>query len=220
MAIYEIPVRKKRNFFENWSLTKKIIAFNVILFFVFTLIDSLTSINFIWNYIALGLENILVFRYWTFLTSMFMHGGIFHLFVNMFSLFFIGSLIEKILGRRRYFWFYIFSGLFAGLLFVLSGFIDFGPPAVGASGVLFGLVGLLMILTPNIKVYMMFIPIPIKMKYAAPGMLVLLWIVSIVGKIGIGNFAHLGGFIAGIIYGLYLKNKFPNKIKSLGRQFG
>ncbi len=212
-------MKRKKNLFENLSVTKKIIGINVLLFFVFTLIDSLTPINFIWNYVAVGLENILVFRYWTFLTSMFMHGGIFHLFMNMLSLFFIGTLIEKILGKKRYVWFYILSGIFAGILFVLAGLVDSGAPAVGASGALFGLVGLLMILIPNLKVSMMFIPIPIKMKYAAPGMLILLWIVSIVGKIGIGNFAHLGGFIVGIFYGLYLKNKFPRKIEYIGRQF-
>ncbi len=103
----------------------------------------------------------------------------------MLSLFFIGKLIENILGRKRYFWFYILAGIFAGLLYVLVYFVtgsSGNAPAVGASGALFGLIGILMILTPNLKVYVMFIPIPIKMKYAAPGMLILLWIVSIVGK--------------------------------------
>jgi membrane associated rhomboid family serine protease len=219
MSIYQIPIKQKRRIFDKMNLTTKIVVINVICFIIFNLIDGLTSINFILNNVAVSLDNILEFKLWTFLTSMFMHGGIFHLFVNMLSLFFIGNLLEKILGRKRYLWFYILSGIFAGGLFVLSGLLESSVPAVGASGALFGLIGLLMILTPNLPVYMMFIPIPIKMKYAAPGMLVILWLISIVGNIGIGNFAHLGGFIAGIIYGFYLKEKFPNKIKLIGRHF-
>jgi len=220
MSIYQIPIKQKRSIFERMNLTTKIVIINILCFIIFVFVDSVTKINFIQNYIAVSLENIQNLRLWTFLSSMFMHGGIFHLFVNMLSLFFIGNLLEKILGKKRYLWFYLLSGIFAGGLFVLAGLIEGSLPAVGASGALFGLIGLLMILTPNLPVYMMFIPIPIKMKYAAPGMLVLLWIISIVGKIGIGNFAHLGGFIVGIIYGLYLRKKFPNKIKHLGKYFG
>jgi len=140
----------------------------------------------------------------------------------MLSLFFVGSLIEKIIGRRRYFWFYIFSGIFAGAFFILVSFlfgVDLHSYAVGASGALFGLIGLLMLLTPNLPVYIMFIPIPVKMKYAAPGMLVLLWVISLAGNVSIGNTAHLGGLIAGLIYGLFLKSKYRNKTAYIRRYF-
>ena len=76
-----------------------------------------------------------------------------------------------------------------------------------------------MILTPNLPVYIMFIPIPIKMKYAAPGMLILLWLISIAGDISIGNTAHLGGFLAGLVYGIYLRSKYKNKTKYLSKYF-
>ena len=91
--------------------------------------------------------------------------------------------------------------------------------AVGASGALFGLIGLLMLLTPNLRVYLMFIPIPIKIKYAAPGILIVLWLISIAGDVPIGNTAHLGGLIFGLIYGLYIRKKYPRKIKMLNAQF-
>jgi len=52
-----------------------------------------------------------------------MHGGVFHLFINMFSLVFVGSLVQKLLGPKRYLLFYLISGLFAGLLFVLLSLI-------------------------------------------------------------------------------------------------
>ena len=153
---------------------------------------------------------------------MFMHGGFFHIFANMLSLFFIGSLVERILGARRYLFFYLISGLLAGVFFVLSSLLftsDMNSYAVGASGALFGLVGFLMIITPNLPVYVMFIPIPIKMKYAAPGILVVLWVISAAGNLPIGNTAHLGGLLIGIAYGLYLRKSYKNKTKYISRYF-
>ena len=65
----------------------------------------------------------------------------------------------------------------------------------------------------------MFIPIPIKMKYAAPGMLILLWIISVTGNVSIGNTAHLGGLLAGLVYGLFLTMKYKNKTSYIRKQF-
>jgi len=76
-----------------------------------------------------------------------------------------------------------------------------------------------MLLTPNLPVYILFIPIPVKIKYAAPGMLILLWFISVTGNVPIGNTAHLGGLIAGLVYGLYLRNRYRNKVKALSKFF-
>ncbi len=224
MGVYQIYPKKKKNFFGNFSnlsLTTQLILINVFCFVLFYILIGTDILS--WDHIAINPANILNGMYlWTFFTSMFMHGGVFHLFVNMLSLFFVGSLIEKIIGKKRYFWFYIFAGLFAGVLFVISSFIfpgDLHNYAVGASGALFGLVGLLVLLTPNLPVYIMFIPIPIKMKYAAFGMVILLWIISITGNVPIGNIAHFGGLVFGLIYGLILRKRFPNKIRDISRHF-
>lgn len=224
MPVYQVFPKKPKHrfsFFENLSLTGEIILINVFCFIVFWALIGFNVISM--DFVAIKPKNILEGKYfWTFLTSMFMHGGFFHLLANMLSLYFVGSLVERILGKKRYFSFYIISGLFAGLLFVLSPFVfpsDLNTYAVGASGALFGLVGLLIFLTPNLPVYMMFIPIPVKMKYAAPGMLVLLWLISILGDLPIGNVAHFGGLLCGIVYGLYLRKKFPQKIKFISRHF-
>jgi len=220
-GIYQVYPRKKKSFFSSFSINTILILLNLIFFIIFFILIS-SNIKFL-NYIALKPSNILQFSYlWTFLTSMFMHGGFFHIFANMLSLFFIGGLVEKILGARRYLSFYLISGLFAGLFFVLSSLVftsDFNTYAVGASGALFGLIGLLMLLTPNLPVYVMFIPIPIKMKYAAPGILIVLWLISIAGDVPIGNTAHFGGLIFGLIYGVYLRNKYKNKIKYISKHF-
>jgi len=214
-------IQRRNNFGKGLSLNTIFIIVNVIAFIVFTLLMSLGYLSI--DAIAINPYNILQGMYiWTFITSMFMHAGFFHLFVNMLSLFFIGSLVEKLIGRKRYFWFYMLSGIFAGLLFVLSAFIfpqDINTYAVGASGALFGLIGVLMFLTPNLPVYVFFIPIPIKLKYAAPGILILLWVISIAGNVPIGNMAHLGGLIAGLGYGLYLRRKFKKKTNYIRRHF-
>ena len=224
MVYRTYKVKRGLNFlrsFNSLSVNIYFILLNIILFFVFFILIQLNAVFL--DYIALKPLNISQGRYlWTFLTSMFMHAGFFHLFANMFSLLFIGSLTEKILGGKRYFWFYMISGLFAGLLFVGSTWVfpeDVNTFAVGASGALFGLVGLLVLLTPNLPVYLMFIPIPIKMKFAGPGILVLLWFISLVGNIPIGNDAHLGGLLIGLIYGFYLKNKYKRKTAMLSRYF-
>ena len=212
------------------SVNTILILVNVLLFFVFGLLIKFNVLTI--DSIAIKPSNIIQGKYlWTFLTSMFMHAGFFHLFVNMFSLFFAGVLLQKILGQKRYLYFYLISGLFAGAFFVgltfltkdfswatsLVGSVD--SLAVGASGALFGLIGLMMFLTPNLPVYIMFIPIPIKIKYAAPGMLIVLWFISVAGNIPIGNTAHLGGLIAGLVYGLYLRSRYRNKVRAINKVF-
>jgi len=217
-------IQKRRKLF-NFNINILLIIINVGLFILFSLLGFFSSPNCettVCNYIALKPSNITTnFYFWTFLTSMFMHAGFFHLFVNMFSMLFLGNLVEKIIGKKRFISFYLLSGLFAGILFVLVSlfFPSENVYAVGASGAIFGLIGLLMVLTPNLPVYMMFIPIPIKMKYAAPAMLLILWLISILGDVPVGNTAHLGGFILGLIYGFYLKKKYKNKTKYLSKLF-
>ncbi len=217
-AIYQI--KKRRGLFD-FNITFLFIILNIIFLVLFSALIYFNP-NYL-DYIALRPSNIFSkFYFWTFLTSMFMHSGFFHIFANMISLLFVGNFVEKILGRKRYFAFYILAGLFAGIFFVLSSLIlksDFNTYAVGASGAIFGLIGLLMVLIPNLKVYMMFIPIPIKLKYAAPAMLAILWLISLLGNVPIGNMAHLGGFIIGLIYGFYLKRKYKNKTKYLSKIF-
>ena len=211
---------KRRNLI-GFSVTLWLIIINSVLFVLFLLLISLEIISI--DSIAIKPSNILAGKYlWTFITSMFMHGSLFHIFANMFSLLFIGTLVERILGKKRYLYFYLTSGLLAGVFFVLLSLFfpaDLNTFAVGASGAVFGLVGLLMLLTPTLPVYIMLIPIPIKMKYAAPGILVALWLISVAGDVPIGNTAHLGGLLSGLAYGIYLKNKYKRKTGYISRHF-
>jgi len=158
---------------------------------------------------------------WTFFTSMFMHAGFGHLLVNMISLMFIGNFVEKLIGKKRFLGLYFVGGLFAGVLFVLIAFftgIDFNVYAVGASGAIFALGGLLAVLTPKLPVLVFFV-IPMPM-WAAMGVLMFgLWALSVAAGLPIGNTAHLGGLIVGLGYGIYLKKKYPRKTKMISQYF-
>ena len=163
---------------------------------------------------------------------MFVHGGVAHLAVNMFVLVSLGRLCERIIGRKRFFWFYILSGLFAGALSVLaSGFFGstilgariFGSPEtfmVGASGAIFGIAGLYVILLPNLRFMIIFLPFFSLPAYIMiPTVLAGMWILSILLNFPIGNVAHFGGFLVGLLYGAYLRLKYRNKVKQIQKVF-
>lgn len=216
-------------FLDRLGVTGWLILINVIVFifgFIFTLINPDN-----WRYLALQPDLILQGKYlWTFLTSMFMHAGPFHLFINMFVLFSLGTFCEKIIGSKRFLWFYIISGLLAGVVFVLlSGFFGstelgstiFGSPdlpGVGASGAIFAIAGLFMILTPNLRFSIIFFPFFTLPAYIMiPLVLFATWLVSAGTGLPIGNTAHFGGFLAGVFYGLYLRKKYKRKVRTLNR---
>lgn len=216
--------------FRRFSITTWIIIINVVVFLVAFLLGGIFGIEKVFSWIALQPNAFFQGQIWQLLTSMFMHGNFTHLFVNMISLFFLGNFIEKLIGRKRYFWLYLLSGLFAGLLFVVLAFYfggtdlgarAFGSPeifAVGASGAIFALGGLLAILTPKMRVYVFFI-IPMQMWFAMIVLLLVLWVASIGTGLPIGNTAHFGGLLVGVGYALYLRNKYPRKTAQLSRMF-
>lgn len=168
---------------------------------------------------------------WTIVTHMFIHGGLLHLFVNMFALFSLGGLCERIIGRKRFVWFYLVAGIGAGLLSaILAGFFGFGflarifgtPDAamVGASGAIFGIAGLFVMLLPKVRFSIIFIPFFSLPAYVmVPLILVLTWIATIAANLPVGNVAHLGGFLIGLIYGYYLRVKYRKKVMLLDRHF-
>ncbi len=213
-------MRKKKIFLFN--ITLSIIAINFILFLI-----SLTLIyidkRFI-DYLALRPSNILQGKYlWTILLSMFVHANGFHIFANMISLLFLGSFLERIIGKKRFIFVYFISGITASIVFILFSLIiknELNAYAVGASGAIFGLIGTVIILTPKLKVFIFPIPVAIPIWIAGLIGLFGLWLISLIAGLPIGNTAHLGGFLAGIIYGLYLKIKYRRKVKLLNKYLG
>jgi membrane associated rhomboid family serine protease len=220
--------RKKESFFRRMSLTDTLIAINAVIFLIFLV--ALATYPQVIDYLALNPSLFLQGYVWTPVTSMFLHAIFLHLFVNMVSLFFIGNFVERLIGRKRYFWFYMISGVIAGLAFVffayLGQFMEGGEAlfggvnayAVGASGALFGLGGLLAVLIPRLKVLVFFI-IPMPMWLAMAVLMFGLWALSVSVGLPIGNTAHFGGLVVGIAYGVYLRKKYARKVQMLNRMF-
>ncbi len=211
---------KNKSIFSSY--TGIIIGVNVIAFVLFLILMNVMDESRAISLIALQPSMILAgHALWTFVTSMFMHAGIGHLFVNMISLMFIGSFVERLVGKKRFLAIYFGAGLFAGLFFVaiagLTG-IDLNVYAVGASGAIFGLGGLLAVLTPRLPVLVFFV-IPMPMWAAMVFLMVALWALSIGLGLPIGNIAHLGGLIVGVGYGFYLKKKYPRKTQMISKYF-
>ncbi|MAG28004.1 hypothetical protein CMI47_20960 [Candidatus Pacearchaeota archaeon] len=217
-------------FFSGRSVVFWLIAINILVsaiaFILFARDESYIAL------FALKPSSILAGQYlWTLVVHMFAHGGFGHLFINMFVLFSLGGLCERIIGQKRFIWFYLVSGLFAGILsVVLAGFFGFGfgervfgsPEVfmVGASGAIFAIAGLYVMLLPKLKFMIIFLPFFSLPAYVMiPGVLFLVWGLSIWFGWPVGNVAHFGGFLAGIGYGWYLKNKYKQKVTRLQRHF-
>ena len=143
------------------------------------------------------------------LTSMFLHGGIAHILGNMWFLWIFGDNVESTLGHVRYIIFYILCGVFAALCQVLM-----SPgseiPMVGASGAIAGVLGLYMIRFPKAQVHVFIFIIIFFTTIRVPAIIVLVFwffnqLTSGLGSLGlditggVAWFAHVGGFIAGIM---------------------
>lgn len=126
--------------------------------------------------------------YYRLLTSMFLHGSIFHLFFNCYALYIIGSQLEGFLGKIKYLVVYLLSGI-AGALFSCA--FNHGGLSIGASGAIFGLMGALVYFGYHYRVYLGNVVktqiIPLIVFNLALGFMVS----------GIDNFAHIGGLIGG-----------------------
>lgn len=234
--VYRTYRRRKRGFFERRTLNEILILINIVFWILITILfiaeRNITSIDdsFL-KFVALNPGLFFKGYVWTLLTSMFAHVLFSHLLVNMISMFFIGNFVERLIGKKRFLWFYLISGLAAGLFFVgfayLGQFVPWGENvfggmnafAVGASGALFGLGGLLAVLIPKLKVLVFFI-IPMPMWFAMVILIFGLWIVSATAGWPIGNTAHFGGLLVGVAYGFYLRKKYSRKVKMLNRMFG
>ena len=136
------------------------------------------------------------------ITSMFNHASPQHLLFNMLTLYFLGPMVESFLGTQKFFILYFLSGLAASVIFFMM--TDSNGGLLGASGAISGVAGAFATMFPNIPLYLMFIPIPIKAKYLVWGGIVLGLLASLSGRGGnIANEAHFGGAIMGLLLVLY-----------------
>ncbi len=146
--------------------------------------------------------------WFTVMTSMFLHGGWFHIIGNMWFLWIFGNNVEDAMGHVRFVMFYVLCGVAAALLQVATN-TESPVPMVGASGAIGGVMGAYIILYPRVHVHMLVFLGVIVTTFAVPAVWMLgYWIiVQLIGGFqsfgraggGVAFWAHIGGFAAGAI---------------------
>jgi membrane associated rhomboid family serine protease len=155
----------------------------------------------------------------TIFTSMFMHGGWFHLFSNMLALYIFGDNVEDRMGSQRYFLFYLLCGVAAALVHVM--FNPTSPiPTVGASGALSGVLAAYLLFFPSARVITLvpifFLPWLVEvpavvylglwfLSQLANGLFSIMINVQAMG--GVAWWAHIGGFVAGLILAPFFRQR-------------
>lgn len=191
------------------TVTKNLVAINILMFIATLINENFMVANFAMFYPASPF-----FKPWQILTHMFMHGGFWHIFFNMYSLLMFGSILERSLGPKKFLIFYFVTGLGAVALhtgvewmqarvFIANGAAQayqqlLATPTLGASGAIYGVLIGFAILYPQARLTLIFPPIPMTAK----------WLVIIFAAIelfsgingiqdGVAHFAHLGGMLFG-----------------------
>ena len=136
---------------------------------------------------------------WTILTALFIHDGIYHILFNMLTLYFFGMYVLALVGETSFFLVYFIGGIVGNALFML---LAPGSIAVGASGAIFALGGVLVVLVPRLKVMIFPLPIPMDLWISILISFLLLTFVA-----DVAWQAHLGGLLTGIAAGYIFKRQ-------------
>ena len=144
-------------------------------------------------------------RPWTIVTNLFIHAGLWHILANMFTLFFFGTYLSRLVGGGRFLIVYFGGGILGNILFIFLAYtlgLDFFTIAVGASGAIFALGGALAAMRPKIRVFVFPIPVPMPLWVAViGGFLILSFLPYIAWQ------AHLGGLVFGLIAGYFFRRR-------------
>jgi membrane associated rhomboid family serine protease len=219
--------------FKTSSKLYLLIAINVVVFLAINIpavLEQLTMRSDLissYTYEHLALPSYLpklLTRFWTPLTYMFMHDGIFHILFNMLWLYWMGQIFEDFLGNKRIVGLYLLGGLAGAALYVASynifpAFTESGAlltsSAVGASASVMAIIVAAATIVPEYTISLMFIG-PVRLKW-----LVLIYVIidflGITGPNAGGEIAHLGGALIGFVYVKQLQrgNDWIGSISSL-----
>jgi len=144
-----------------------------------------------------------ILQLWRLITYQFLHdpNDIWHIFVNMLGLFFLGPTLERHWGGKKFLIFYLSCGVAGGLFYTLLSGIHFlqASSMVGASGSILGLLAACAILFPNFVVIVFIFPVPIRMAAIGFAAVYFLLVITVAHNAG-GHAAHLAGMAAGAGY--------------------
>ncbi|MRH43124.1 rhomboid family intramembrane serine protease [Aquibacillus halophilus] len=204
-SIYETELRESKELFTKGKpfVTYVFLIVNVLLFTLLEMIGSSTSLSTLIKFGAKYNPNIIEGEWWRIISSMFLHIGLLHLFMNMLALYYVGTAVERIYGNIRFIIIYFLAGIVGGIAS-----FAFNPQiAAGASGAIFGLLGALLFFGVNYK----------KVFFQTMGWN-LLFVIGLNIVFGltvpqIDNSAHLGGLFGGFIASSIVF--FPKKGKKI-----
>ena len=183
---------------KKFSWTLSIILINFVILVSIELLGGPTVYNLLkfggqWGPLVANGE------WYRIVTAMFVHAGWLHLLFNMYALYYLGVLVENIYGASKFLVVYFLSGVVGNLL---SQIFYFSVPSVGASGAIFGLVGLLLSATYFRRDF------PSTLRGGLVVSLILVAIFNIaygfIPGTNINNAAHLGGFATGLLLGYFI----------------
>ena len=196
-------------------VTKNLIIINVIVF-----VASLLNQNFMIGTFALFYPTSVYFHWWQVVTHMFMHGGFWHIFFNMYTLLIFGCVVERIIGSKKFLLFYFICGLGAVALHLGVEYLQMqsymqgaalgnataiqnialikNTPTVGASGAIYGVLMGYAMLFPESRMTLLFPPVTLSAKWMVAIFAAIELFTGVTGiSAGIAHFAHLGGMLIG-----------------------
>ena len=211
------------NFLERIPpVTRTLLIINVIMF-VATLINE----NFMISTFAMFYPASPLFRWWQPLTHMFMHGGWWHIFFNMYTLVMFGMVVEQALGTKKFLILYFVTGLGAAALHTGVEWLQvhkalastdlvaqqtvidlFRTPMVGASGAIYGVLVAFAMLYPEARMTLIFPPVTLDAKWMVIIFIGIELLTGVTGtQAGVAHFAHLGGALFGFLLVLYWRKR-------------
>ena len=181
------------------KVTLALVLINIVIYAVLEALGDTENSRFMVEHGAMATSLVLAGQYWRLFTSMFLHFGFEHLAYNMFSLFFLGDILERIVGPVRFLVIYLLGGLGGSLVsFFMSSRSGLYRVSAGASGAIFAVMGAFF-----------YIAIRNRKRFGKDGMqrlllMVVLMVMQGLVDRGVDQSAHMGGLAAGFLLGMIL----------------
>ncbi len=205
----------KKSFKQGSSVTKLIYT-NLAIYLIINIIHIVSKLMLINDSVVLEMLAVpasissLVLKPWTLITYMFLHEGFFHILFNMINLFWFGRLFLMFFNQKQAVGLYLIGGIFGAALYILG--LNIFPyfESIAAQGILLGASASVLAIVigiatykPNMEIHLTLIG-KVKLKYLA-AVFFFISLLSVAGENAGGNIAHLGGILAGYLFGTRIK---------------